>query len=382
MFKKNFFVIKQGSNNYMVSDCIFEYYAPIIGRDAAHLYKDLLCQYEHQRLIGNIGTNLIEFLKYLEIDTDLFDILIKKLEAIDLIKTFVIEKENTSTYYFQLNCPKSYEEFISNQKFRHLLLKKIGQKKYEEIEYIHNTKRIPADAINISSTFEKVFGNVEDLESISHENFDKLYEKIIKDYPHIIVFDDTSKSIIESYFKTYDLTIREISRCIYDSIVKEKGETYKIDSYLLQIELKKFVDKTNNVNVLKNIRLNRNAKMFAKHFSKDDIQHVFNDYKILNSEQYLRAINKLPLEQKQLNLINTLRNKYFIPDNIINLMVDFSLFKTSKVNEKYILKMVSTINALNLNSLQEIYDYLTFKNTTIKFDDEENKNLEMLEWSN
>jgi replication initiation and membrane attachment protein DnaB len=90
---------------------------------------------------------------------------------------------------------------------------------------------------------------------------------------------------------------------------------------------------------------------------------VFADYQSLNAEQYLRAIVKSTLTHEQLEIINLLRSKYLLPDFIINLLVDYTLFKTNGVlNNKYITKTAQTINNLGLKSLTNVYDHFHFAN--------------------
>ena len=84
------------------------------------------------------------------------------------------------------------------------------------------------------------------------------------------------------------------------------------------------------------------------------------DYRNINSEQYLSSIQKSPLSTKQKNLINQLRNMSHLSDEIINMITDFTLYKTKgKYNENYLKKIADTINCLSLSTLEEIYNHLS-----------------------
>ncbi|MDE7433981.1 MAG: DnaD domain protein, partial [Mycoplasmoidaceae bacterium] len=127
-----------------------------------------------------------------------------------------------------------------------------------------------------------------------------------------------------------------------------------------------YVISAKNVNVFSSIKLHRNAAMFIKNLSDKEMLDIFNEYKNLNSEQYLAAIYKAPLSVEEKDVINSLRKTYKLPDYIINLLVDFTIFKTKgKLNSTYIYKVAKTINGLNLNTLDEIYSYFRFNNTVI-----------------
>jgi replication initiation and membrane attachment protein len=123
--------------------------------------------------------------------------------------------------------------------------------------------------------------------------------------------------------------------------------------------------------------------MFLKHLPEDQLTSIFSDYKTLNSEQYLRAIIKTDLTNEQINTIEILRKKSLLPDHVINLLVDYTLYKTNGVvNEKYIRKTASTINALGLESLNQIYDHFHFiKSVEHQASNEQIHPEALVEWS-
>jgi replication initiation and membrane attachment protein len=158
--------------------------------------------------------------------------------------------------------------------------------------------------------------------------------------------------------------------------------TYQVDVDLLRLNLNKLIHSGNNINILQNIKLNRNTKMFIQHFSTDQLTHVFSDYMTLNSEQYLRAIVKSNLTQEQLTTIKTLKEKYALSDYVINLLIDYTLFKTNgSLNEKYIVKVANTINGLGLKSLSQIYDHFHFVNTIQQTTAKDPDQTSLVEWS-
>ena len=116
----------------------------------------------------------------------------------------------------------------------------------------------------------------------------------------------------------------------------------------------------NNINIFNQIKVNRNSKLFFDRLSADETKQIYDSYCGLNSEQYLNAIKRTPLTSEEQATITELRAKYKLDDKIINLMIDFSLFKThGKFNRKYICKMAQTINNLNLLDLPNLTAYLS-----------------------
>jgi replication initiation and membrane attachment protein len=356
-----FFAIRKYAFN-LNHNFLYDLYAPIIGSDAINLYISLTQETDKQIQTMGIAGDINNFFKQINSSLAEFAINRSKLEAVSLLKTY-IQTNSTSdqtTYTFVINEPLNFADFISNQKLRHLLIQSIGQINYERLEFIYSANRIPSDATNVSATFESIF-NDDNIAKISTVNFQELYTQIAKGTSMPIMISNNAKSIIESYLKIYDLSLKEIQHAIYNCIVLNDDNQYHVDTDLLQLFLNKMVKSMDNVNLLKNIQVNRNNKMFIDHLQVEELQQTFNDYVCLNSEQYLRAIIKTPLSKEDIDIISTLREKYQLTDNIINLLMDYTMFKSNgNLNKKYIFKVAHTINALNLKTLKQIYDHFHF----------------------
>jgi replication initiation and membrane attachment protein len=342
---------------------LYDLYAPILQNNTINFYINLFNKADKQSQTMNIATDINEYFKATTTTLVEFSEARTKLEAMGLLTTYLqVNSNGVSTYTFILNEPLNFSSFIANQKYRHLLIKNIGQVNYEELEYIYLANRIPQEAVNLSATFEQVF-NDEEIQKITNVNFQDLYAKLAASTSLPVIIEQTSKDIIESFFKSYDLSTKEIEACVLNSINITDDDIYHVDSDLLKLNFNKLITSVNNLNVLKNIQLNRNAKIFMKYSAPEDLNNIFNDYNSLNSEQYLRAIVKTSLTPEHLETIKILREKYLLPDYVINLLVDYTLFKTNgTLNSKYINKVAQTVNALNLKTLTEIYDHFHFIN--------------------
>lgn len=304
-----------------------------------------------------------------------------------MLQTYLVEKNDQSelTYYFVIKQPLSFDHFINNQKYRHLLINAIGQLNYEKLEFMYMPQRVPSESTNVSSTFEMVFDD-EKVNNIKTFNFDNLYKNIAKNTSTIVVINDQCKMIIENYHKNYNLSESEIEHILYGCIVSNEN-TYEVDPDLFSMKIHEYVTSAKNITVFSNIKLHRNAAMFVKKLSDVELETIFSEYKNLNSEQYLSAIYKSSLDKEEIEIIDTLRKTYKLPDYVINLLVDFTIFKTKgKLNRTYICKTAKTINGLNLESLSDIYSYFRFKNelvngTNIKENNQQLK-IEHIDWDN
>ena len=314
---------------------LYDLYTPIIGSDATNLYINLSNEYDKLLQIGIKFTDANSFLTSLNINDERFLEIRNMLEAIGLIKTYVDQNE-PDNYYFELISPLSFEKFIDNQKYRHLLLNKIDQAGYEKLEYLYSNNVIPENLVNISASFEQVFNNQNQLKEIYQFNFERLYSALIADSHQTIILSTKVKQIIESFFNSYNLSTNDIQYCVHQSIVKNDNNEFTVDENLLQLNLKKFVNFSKNVNVFEQAKVNRNSQMFLEQIKEEEIEDVFNSYRNFNSEQYYSIIKKTPLTPEEIEIIQTLRTTYKIDDSLINLMIDYSLLKTRGIiNKKY-----------------------------------------------
>ena len=352
---------------------LYDLYTPIIGSDATNLYINLSNEYDKLLQIGIKFTDANSFLTSLNINDERFLEIRNMLEAIGLIKTYVDQNE-PDNYYFELISPLSFEKFIDNQKYRHLLLNKIDQAGYEKLEYLYSNNVIPENLVNISASFEQVFNNQNQLKEIYQFNFERLYSALIADSHQTIILSTKVKQIIESFFSSYNLSTNDIQYCVHQSIVKNENNEFTVDENLLQLNLKKFVNFSKNVNVFEQAKVNRNSQMFLEQIKEEEIEDVFNSYRNFNSEQYYSIIKKTPLTPEEIEIIQTLRTTYKIDDSLINLMIDYSLLKTRGIlNKKYITKMAQTANNLNLLTLVNMYRYLITKHPAPKIKKAEKK---------
>ena len=352
---------------------LYDLYNLIIGSDATNLYINLSNEYDKLLQIGIKFTDANSFLTSLNINDERFLEIRNMLEAIGLIKTYVDQNE-PDNYYFELISPLSFEKFIDNQKYRHLLLNKIDQAGYEKLEYLYSNNVIPENLVNISASFEQVFNNQNQLKEIYQFNFERLYSALIADSHQTIILSTKVKQIIESFFSSYNLSTNDIQYCVHQSIVKNDNNEFTVDENLLQLNLKKFVNFSKNVNVFEQAKVNRNSQMFLEQIKEEEIEDVFNSYRNFNSEQYYSIIKKTPLTSEEIEIIQTLRTTYKIDDSLINLMIDYSLLKTRGIlNKKYITKMAQTANNLNLLTLVNMYRYLITKHPAPKIKKVEKK---------
>ena len=369
MLNRKLFLVFQKYGEIINNDLLTDLYKPIIGKEAIDLYLTFSNEAKKQSIHKTKPLDLENFLINNKIDINKFNLYRNYLEAFNLLTTYLKTSENESNYYFFVNQPLSFSEFIQNPKFRHLLISSIGDFEYERLQYMYSTKRI-YDAQNVSTTFDAIFGNL-DIHKVSKLNFEKLYENIAKDNSIIVSIKPESKKIIENYFNSYNLSLYELQHVIVTCLQKNPSGIYEPNHDLLKIKFKDYIEKNINIDKIEKNDVKRDHSIFTSEPTNELLEAIFIDYEFYNSEQYLHSIFKSNLDIEEIKLINLLRSSFSLPDSLINMMLDFCTYKLKgKINKKYLVKMAKTINALNIKTPHELYNYLMYKEPEKRLNDE------------
>lgn len=348
------------NNNFKMFNSV---YSTILSKNSIILYNFLLNECDIINKLGNITTKCSRISKMLQLSNEELIEARKDLEAFGLLKT-MIDYNKRDNLIFLLKEALKWDEFRKNTKFYNLLQQKLEPLEFDTLRYCFESNDITTGYSDISETFENHF-NIALVEDVSF-NFEQLYEKIFKMTGNIIALDKETKILVESYFKNKNISFSEILDCIYRS-------TYKLDSNIL-VDHKILKTKLDSIFNSKNIsefnhilKVNRNAKIFLDDVSLENFDFVISDYKTLNSEQYLCSIQKQPLTELELKLINVLKKQYFLPDFLINVLIDYSIVKNNgRIEPLYIQKIASSINLLGIKSVEQLIVHLqkAFKNNS------------------
>ena len=369
MLNRKLFLVFQKYGEIINNDLLTDLYKPIIGKEVIELYLTFSNEAKKQSIHKTKPLDLENFLINNKIDINKFNLYRNYLEAFNLLTTYLKTSENESNYYFFVNQPLSFSDFIQNPKFRHLLISSIGDFEYERLQYMYSTKRI-YDAQNVSTTFDAIFGNL-DIHKVSKLNFEKLYENIAKDNSIIVSIKPESKKIIENYFNSYNLSLYELQHVIVTCLQKNPSGIYEPNHDLLKIKFKDYIEKNINIDKIEKNDVKRDHSIFTSEPTNELLEAIFIDYEFYNSEQYLHSIFKSNLDIEEIKLINLLRSSFSLPDSLINMMLDFCTYKLKgKINKKYLVKMAKTINALNIKTPHELYNYLMYKEPEKRLNDE------------
>lgn len=347
-------------NDFKLStNFLIDFYTPIIGNLATTFYI-LLCNTtlysaKNQNLSFNFQSTCHQINCSLE---ELFEAQ-KKLEAIKLIDTFIFVEGDSNDNLCQIivNSPLNFFDFVANQKYKTLLISKIGVANYQYLEYKYLPSTIYKNLLNISESFDNVFCDAS-LKKINIIDFEKIYKDLFKLSTKNIFISEECKEIIENVYLKFPLTLELIENVILDSLdnVSDKN-IFSCNQKFLICNLNKIIMNPSYLNQQKStnnfINISRSFNLFTSTISNFDSQKIINDYKLFNSEQYLYSIFKKNVSIFERKIIGILKKEYLLKDEVINVIIDFSLYKTNgKLNKKYIFKIARTFNGLNINSCE------------------------------
>ncbi|GHU49438.1 hypothetical protein FACS189459_0960 [Bacilli bacterium] len=351
-----YFIVKNYSFN-IDQKSLMSLYAPIISGTGVHVFEALA-----NEAIEHNGNNFFPFpapdklLNKYGVSLEQFFVITSKLEALGLMETYSKITEFEAVYYFQLFSPKQFRDFISDIRFKKLLISKIGEEEFERMEFLDGDFNIPADADRKTCEFNSVFN----VDSINYSyNFAKLMTIINNESSKIFTFSNESKEIIESYSKCYSIKINEFATVVINSLVENSMGDFFIDCNVLSKQLKEIANLLlDNAKHVKNVKIIRISKLFSDPENNELKNTIFQDYKTLNNELYLRAIIKTSLNEEHHNIIKKLQKTMALTTPIINLIFDYSLSTTNSFNVVYIEKMANSFNYGGIDTVEQAFNFL------------------------
>lgn len=363
MLNTFFYTVKKVNEYKLNLNSLYDLYLPVVGQTATNFYVILSNFTENNTKNINLTFNSDEVCRQLNVSGEELAAAKDKLEAIGLLSTFISTNNKEDNILILVLKPAlSYQEFISNPKLKALLINQIGTNNFEYLEYKNAPESQLQDAIEITRTFDQVFDGQE-LKNVHILDFEKLYQNIHKTTSLPLVIDDNCKNIIQDVYSKYQISLKDIEFVIYDSINTMDGFN-KVNANLLIQNFNRFVHKQVTTPVQS---VSRDFRLFTTGLDKEMEDKIYLDYKLCNAELYLSIIFKKALNTEEKEIINLLRTKYHLNDEVINVLVDFSLNKTNgKLNKKYLSKAAHTVNGLGLINSKQVVAHLKNANREVK----------------
>lgn len=345
---------------FLNKNLFLKIYSPILGEKSSSLYLFMIEESLNQKFSLVFKNTIENFLSYLKISLDEFNIYRKQLEALNLLKTFI--DETKKIIYFEIFEPLDVDSFFLEDKYVSLLSKKIGANNLPSLKFSLSIDGYKKDNFSdISSSFEEMFEN----EQNKKFNFNLLNNLLLDVTSLKINLSSECLDIISNYFDEYKCEYSLVLNCIINAVESFCENELIISPGLLELNFISAFSKKNDDEIF--YELNRDKNIFLKKLFKDDLVLFFEDYTKISNENYLASITKSSLNEEEFKILSLLKSKYKIKSEILNMMIDYSLLKTNgKLNEKYLVKMACSFNALNITNLDEAYNYLVNKDVINK----------------
>ncbi|KHE71521.1 helicase DnaB, partial [Halobacillus sp. BBL2006] len=248
-----FRILKCGDLTMNAHHSLTHLYQPIIGRLAISLYQVFVSESELVKV--NDVQSHHTLMTYLSAPLDKVYDARRMLEAIGLLRTFKVKKENEqSVYLYKVYPPFSPDEFFMDDMLSLLLYHELGADKYHQIKQRLMTEYVTLDEYEeVTVTFDEVFHSKfteaipadvqtkrDDLNdrkergpvlNFSRVDFDWLHQSLRnRMYPSEKILTGPNKRLIAQLASLYNLTTLEL----------EKAITWAIDEnhHLIHEELK------------------------------------------------------------------------------------------------------------------------------------------------
>lgn len=369
--KNDFYEIRVASLITNVDkDSLLDLYQPIIGAEAAILYLTLL----KQKRNGDGGTifKTEQLLKSMQLTAGEFHSARRFLEAVGLIRTYESSAEDVRCYIYVIYSPKSPKAFFEDVLFKGLLILSIGEKEAKRLANKYKVDLvIPTEYKEVSASFVDVY------------NLDYDDPSFRKDFGSSIIGRDHGRANLEfnydlffkyinensgidiSSFKKKDM--KEIARLAVLFGLNEKQMSYiVIDEYITEGPVHLNFENIKN-HAEKEIRYSQVTGIEKSKVSSDSelaskIQ-MMEEVAPAKFLQYLQQGTKPA--KSDIAIVNSLSKDYGFGSGIINVIVEYVLYKNKNVLSKnYAEKIASSLAREHVTTTVDAMNYL--KKLTVK----------------
>ena len=351
-------------------DSLLELYQPIIGAQAAILYLTLSTQKKSPDG-GNIFKTE-QLLKNMALTPGEFYSARRYLEAVGLIRTYETVQEDVRCYIYVIYSPKSPKAFFEDTLFKGLLIMNVGEKEAKRLANKWKVNlTIPEEYHEVSASFVDVYNLDYDDPSFS-KNFgvsilgrDHGRAQLEFNYDLFFSFIKENSGIDTSTFKRKDM--KEIARLATLFGLNEKTMAFiVIDEYItdgpVHLDFEKIKNRAEceiKFSQIKNVK-ESNVSGDSELANKIRMMEEVAPAKFL---QYLQQGTKPA--RSDLAIVDSLSKDYGFGNGIINVIVEYVLYKNNNILSKnYCEKIASSLAREGVVTTVDAMNYL--KKLTVK----------------
>ena len=370
---------------------LFRLYQPIIGYGPINLFLTLFNELEGERIVSTGVKTHSRLFEIMLINNVKFVKFRKYLEALGLLKTFVLETENSNRYVYKLYAPLAPDKFFTHPILNNLLKRNISIEEYERTKlYFVNKVGVKASYKDVSCNINDVFFN--DIKNIkmadnldSNENIKERLEGDI-----VLPFD------FEAFYvglKDYQIPKKVLTSNVLRSIASF-AVLYKINAIDMRQVVAKSIDIIDNekkVNLEKlehfskvyyDLNVKNTKKVTTKVVKEEDAEKIVSlpngsliskKLELMNDvspREYLKLLNNnIEPSSSELMLIKKLQDSTNLKDPVINVVIDYTLAKLdNRLVPGYAEKIASTLQRARINDAYKAMVYLSGKKSNSNFE--------------
>ncbi|CAD2075209.1 replication initiation and membrane attachment family protein [Phocicoccus pinnipedialis] len=322
------------SDREMLSDI----YMPLIGPVSLSIYNYLIDLKQDMTVRFHS-----EFMDILNIELSTFTKELEKLEAIDLVKTYVNDDVHTDQFLYELKSPLDAESFFNDPMLSMFLFAKIGSKKFNEKKSAWIYHPFPEGFSDVSRNFKEVFstlrmnefekptetfiGNAQSEGSridVTEFDFDMLYTHLRGTYVEKGFFNTEVQRTIVKLSQVFNLSLYQMKDVIIKSTDRNEGIDLELLKHYALREYNATEGKAKPRVQLETLNTHENSTDYFEQLDGisplNRIQHLRNNHA---SQNDMRIVTELIMTTK-------------LSDGVINVLLEYVLQKGQYLNDNYV----------------------------------------------
>lgn len=363
--KNDYYEIKFASMITNVDkDTLLELYQPLIGAAACALYLTML---KHKKNAdGGTIFKMEQLLKTMQISAE--DLLSARhyLEAVGLIRTYESKADDVRCYIYVVYSPKSPKAFFEDVLFSGLLIQYVGDKEAKRLANKYKVNlTIPEDYKEVSSSFVDVYKpNYDDpsfFKSFGNQIIGRDHGRAQLEFNHDLFFKyiGEESNLTSEQFKKKDM--KEIERLATLFGLNEKQmasivvKEYTVNGSL-HLDFEQIKNRAEEEIKFQGQVKNEKSKVSGDSVLANKIQ-MMDEVAPAKFLQYLQ--NGTKPARSDINIINSISKDYGFENGIINVIVEYVLYKNNNIlSRNYCEKIASSLARENCKTTVDAMNYL------------------------
>lgn len=329
-------------------DSLLELYQPLIGATATSLYLTMLKQ--KRNADGGTIFKMEQLLKTTMLSEEAVHSARRYLEAVGLIRTYESVAEDVRCYIYVVYSPKSPKAFFEDVLFKGLLIQNVGEKEAKRLANKYKVNlEIPSDYKEISASFVDVYNPDYDdpafFKNMGSNIIGRDHGRAKIEFNHDLFFGYISENSSIDFSSLKKKDMKEIERLAALFGFSEKQMAFLIvdefesnpETWIDFESIKRRAEKEIKCNLVKSEK----SKVSSDSIVADKIQMM----EEMAPAKFLQVLQQgTKPARSDINIIDSLSKNYGFGNGIINVIVEYVLYKNSNILSKnYCEKIASSL---------------------------------------